>query len=272
MCLHEILKLKEIQIITADHIISESQNLQKDKRMIQLGSKNFDDVIGGGFSPGKKYLIFGANKTGKTQLCHQLCIQAYNYFINIIKKKKTKFIFFFDTENTFRPERLKELLVPSIPEIDSLLKTIIVSKIMSNSALLLALREFNDLLKKVGGGLLIIDSINNHFRSDLSNKEISFNRAKNTFINILNKINELTIEYNLITIVTSQVASNFSKRGNIREIPVGNQFLNHYFSEYIYLSKKDNDTNYAQLVNSLNLSEKRLLYKITSRGIQDYKI
>jgi hypothetical protein len=120
--------------------------------------------------------------------------------------------------------------------------------------------------------LLIIDSINNHFRSDLGNKDISFNNSRNIFLNILNKINELTKTYNLITIVTSQITPNFSKKGNIREIPVGNQFLNHFFSEYIYLSKKDNETNHVQSVNSLYLSEKRLLYKITSSGIQDYKI
>ena len=157
MCLHEILGIKDSQLISLDQIITKSQNLQREKRTLNLGSRNFDDVIGGGFLPGKMYLIFGANKTGKTQLCHQLCIQAYNHFINIVKKKKTKFIFYFDTENTFRPERLKELLVPSIPEIDSVLKTIIVSKIMSNSALLLALKEFDKLVKKVSGGLLIVD-------------------------------------------------------------------------------------------------------------------
>jgi hypothetical protein len=92
------------------------------------------------------------------------------------------------------------------------------------------------------------------------------------FLNILHKVNELTHKHNLITVVTSQVTSNFTKKGNIRVLPVGNQFLNHFFSEYVYLSKKDNDTNFVQLVNSLTLSEKKLLYKITSKGIQDLKL
>ena len=272
MRLHEILEIKESQIINSSQIIKKSQSLQKKKGYIPLGSRNFDDVIGGGFSPGKKYLVFGANKTGKTQLCHQLCIQAYNNFNNIAGKKDIKYIFYFDTENTFRPERLKELLIPSVSEINSLLKTIFVSKIMSNSALLLALKDFDNLVKNTWGGVLIIDSINNHFRSDLGNKDLSFNKTKNMFLNILHKVNELTQEYNLITIVTSQVTSNFTKKGNISVLPVGNQYLNHFFSEYVYLSKKDNETNFVQMVNSLNLSEKKLLYKITSRGIQDFKI
>jgi RecA/RadA recombinase len=143
---------------------------------------------------------------------------------------------------------------------------------MSNSALLLALKDFDNVVKNLSGGVLIIDSINNHFRSDLGNKDLSFNKTKHMFLNILHKVNELTHKHNLITVVTSQVTSNFTKKGNIRVLPVGNQFLNHFFSEYVYLSKKDNDTNFVQLVNSLTLSEKKLLYKITSKGIQDLKL
>ena len=272
MSLNETLKIKENQIILPDQIILGSENLKKDKKKLHIDSKNFNDAIGGGFSPGTKYLIFGANKTGKTQLCHQICIQGYKFFSRIVKEQNIKFIFYFDTENTFRPERLRELLNSSDPKINSVFKSILVSKIMSTSALNLALKDFDTLAKKVEGGLLIIDSINNHFRSDLGNKKISFNESKNVFLSILNKINELTETYNLITIVTSQIAANFSKKGNIKEIPVGNQFLNHFFSEYIYLSKKDSETNHVQLVNSLHYPEKKLLYKITSKGIQDYKI
>ncbi|MBY8989497.1 MAG: AAA family ATPase [Candidatus Lokiarchaeota archaeon] len=272
MYLHEILGIKESQITSSHQILNESQSLQKKTTKIPLGSRNFDDVIGGGFSQGKKYLVFGPNKTGKTQLCHQLCVQAYNYFNNITDKKCIKNIFYFDTENTFRPERLKELLLPSVSEIDNLLKTILVSKIMSNSALLLALKDFDNIIKNLSGGVLIIDSINNHFRSDLGNKDLSFNKTKNKFLKILHKINELTHKHNLMTVVTSQVTSNFARKGNIRVLPVGNQFLNHFFSEYVYLSKNDKDTNFVQLVNSLALSEKKLLYKITSKGIRDLKL
>jgi DNA repair protein RadA len=272
MLLHEILGIKESQITYSHQIIKKSKMIQKKKAKIPLGSRNFDEVIGGGFSPGIKYLVFGSNNTGKTQLCHQLCVQAYNYYKMITSKENFKYIFYFDTENTFRPERLKELLLSSASEIDNLLKTILVSKIMSNSALLLALKDFDDLVKNLNGGLLIIDSINNHFRSDLGNKDKSFNKTKNLFLNILNKLTELTHKYNLVTVVTSQVTSNFVQKGNIRVLPVGNQFLNHFFSEYIYLSNKDKETKFVQLVNSLNLSEKKLLYKITSRGIRDLKI
>ncbi|MFX1345625.1 MAG: hypothetical protein ACFFBC_03115 [Promethearchaeota archaeon] len=272
MCVHDILKIKETQIITLSQIISLSKDLLKDQIILPLDSRNFNDVIGGGFYSKKKYLIFGSNKTGKTQLCHQLCVQAYKHLNKILGTGNSKYIFYFDTENTFRPERIRELLTNSEFEIHRVLESVLVSKIMSNSAFLLNLKDFENTLIKNRGGLLIIDSINNHFRSELGNRNKSFNKAKDLFLKILNKIDELTLKYKLITIATSQVASNFSEKAIIGEIPVGNQFLNHFFSEYVYLRKKDKEMNYIQLVNSLNLSEKKLLYKITTKGIQDYKI
>jgi len=272
MYLHDILEIKESQVITPSQIISISKDQLKDQIILPLDSRNFDEVIGGGFYSKKKYLIFGSNKTGKTQLCHQLCVQSYKHLNKILGTGHSKYTFYFDTENTFRPERIRELLADSEFEIHRVLESVLVSKIMSNSAFLLTLKDFEKTIKKNRGGLLIIDSINNHFRSELGNRNISFNKAKDVFLKILNKIDEFTLKYNLITIATSQVASNFSEKAIIREIPVGNQYLNHFFSEYVYLRKKDKEMNFIQLVNSLNLSEKKILYKITSKGIQDHKI
>jgi RecA/RadA recombinase len=272
MKLHEILEIKKHQIIDTNEIDSLSKDSKKNQIILPLGQRNFDDVLEGGFYSGRKYVIFGPNKTGKTQLCHQLCVQAYKHLHEVFDSKNHKFIFYFDTENTFRPERIEELLASTGFEIDRVLKNIMISKIMSNSALLLALKNFEKTLLKGTGGILIIDTINNHFRFDLSNKDVVFQRIRDRFINILEIINQLTNRYNLITILTAQVVSNFSKSAIIREIPVGYQFLNHFISEFVYLSKENNEKNYVQLVNSLIHPEKKVLYNITSKGIHDYKI
>ncbi|MFX1326183.1 MAG: hypothetical protein ACFE8N_14630 [Promethearchaeota archaeon] len=270
MSLHEILDIKKHQIIP--HRVIEAYQKQKHKQsFLPLGTRNFDEIMGGGFYFGKKYLVFGSNKTGKTQLCHQICVQAYKHLRKASGKKDEKIAFYFDTENTFRPERIKELIENTEKKANQVLNSILVSKIMSNSAFILALRDFEEVINNYQNGVLIIDTINNYLRTDLGNKNLSFNRVKDTFLNALRKINELTIKYNLITIATAQVTSDFSKGDNINEVPVGNQFLNHFFSEYVYLSRKKNERNYIQLVNSLQFSEKKLPYSITTRGIQDYK-
>lgn len=275
MGLSEILKIKMHQVVNIKKSINEVRTKRIKQIILTSGSKNFDDVLGGGFCSGETYLIFGANKTGKTQLCHQLCVWAYKKYSMIYPnsgKKDLEFVYYFDTENTFRPERIKEIGINSYLEYEKILKSVLVAKITSNSALFLSLKNIEDLLDPTQGGVLIIDTINNYFRSELGNKNISYNKAKETFLNILKNVNELTRRYNLITIITAQVAPNFSEKALIRVLPVGNQFLNHYFSEYIYLSYKDKDKSYVQIVNSFNLPEKKLFYKITPTGFQDYEI
>ncbi|MFX0022907.1 MAG: hypothetical protein ACFE9S_11330 [Candidatus Hermodarchaeota archaeon] len=275
MAICELLKINDKQIIKKGQILRNSEVLKKNHYILNAGAKNLDEILGGGFHSQTKYLIFGANKTGKTQLCHQLCVQAYIQFLKIFeypKQKKPEFIYYFDTENTFRPERINELILNSEIEYQNLLSKILVSKIMSNSALLLSLKELENFLKLNEINILIIDTLNNHFSSELANKNISSTKTKTIFLKILDKINQLTKDHNLITITTAQVISNLNRESSIREIPAGNQLLNHYFSEYIYLDYKEQDKRYVQLINSLRLPEKRLLYKITSSGIQDYKL
>ncbi len=273
--INQILGIDKHQVIKLQNIHDTLEINRNKIYILASGAKNFDDTIGGGFYKGNKYLIFGANKTGKTQLCHQLCVQAFIQFSKIVNNSKIKnkqFVFYFDTENTFRPERIKELILKYDVNYDKILKNILVSKIMSNSAFLLSLKELEKFLEKNTITILIIDSINNYYNSDLANKSISVNKAKEIFLRILALINKLTLEYSLITITTAQVTLNLNKDSPLRVLPVGNSILNHFFSEYVYLDYKEQDKRYVQLVNSINLPEKRLLYKITSSGIQDYKI
>ena len=275
MTINEILEINNLQIIKKKEIINEIGILKKQKYVLHTGTKSFDETLGGGFCSRSKYLIFGANNTGKTQLCHQLCVQAYIQFSKIFENsehRKRQFIFYFDAENTFRPERLKELIFNGKVEYNELLRNILVSKIMSNSALLLSLKELENFLKMNSFSILIIDTINTYYRSELANKKISPNKTKSTFMKLLEKIHQLTIDYNLITITTAQVISNIVRENSIRALPSGYQLLNHYFSENVYLEYKEQNKRYIHLINSLRLPEKRLLYKITPMGIQDYKV
>ncbi len=275
MAISKILEINKLQVIKKKDILDDFKVLKNQRYILSTGAKHFDETLGGGFHQRKKYLIYGANKTGKTQLCHHICVQAFIKFTKYkekFEKMGKQFIFYFDTENTFRPERLKELIINTEVDYKKLLKNILVSKIMSNSALLLSLKDLESLLEMNSLSILIVDTINNHYNAELANKNISSNKTKGMFLNILEKINILTRKYNLITITTAQVISNIIRETQIRVLPAGNQLLNQFFSEYLYLDYKEQEKRYIQLVNSMHLPEKRLLYKITSLGIQDFKI
>ncbi len=267
------LNIKQNQLINIRYALNDYSKKRSEKLVLSSGSKNCDEIFGGGLYTGKKYLIFGANKTGKTQICHQICVQAYKNFSRIYEKlKNVRFVYYFDTENTFRPERIRDIANEFKYDYKKVLKSILVTKILSNSAFLLTLNDLENLIEKKPYGVLIIDTLNNHFRSEQGEKRISYKKSKDTFIEIIKKINSLTKTYNLITIATAQVAPNLFENAFIRVLPAGNHFINNYFSEYLYLNRKEEGKYYIHNVNSSANPEKRLLYKITSSGIQDYKI
>jgi RecA/RadA recombinase len=244
-------------------IKEEIQMELKNITYLSSGSKNIDNILDMGFQSKCMYLFFGSNKTGKTQLCHQLCIQAFINKFNLI---------YIDTENTFRPERIKQLANSYKLDFKEILKTILVSKIMSNNALLLKLKKLGKTLKKSQVRVLLIDSINNYYRLEQADARISFEKAKINFLKILDKLNFITKNYNLITVCTAQISPSFNKNAIVKEKPVGNQFLNQYFSEYLYLSYKEKDFGYIHLINSTNRPEKKIIYRLTDKGIEDYKI
>jgi len=270
----EILNIDKKQILSKNLVLSKINEFKQKKFLLPLDSRNFDKILDGGFLLNYKYLIYGANKTGKTQICLNLCVQAYKYFCKLnknIRNQDFNFIYYLDCENTFRPERIKEIATKKSLEFQEVLKSIRVSKIMGNTALLLKLNEIENEAEPGKKSLLIIDSINNFFRLEQGNKDVSFYNLKSTFLKILNKIDDICNMSNLIVIATAQIFPNFNEDAILAEIPVGNQYLNHYFSEYLYLNYKD-ERNYVHLVNSKFLPEKRVAFKITSEGIVDYKI
>ncbi len=269
MDLNVIFQMKKTRIKLLSDLIKNSEEPQEP---LSLEATSLNDILGGGFRRGNVYVFFGENKTGKTQLAHQICTQGFDYFSKRTNKILGKSTLYFDTEGTFRPERIKELSqLKGLPH-TRVLKSIIVSRNLSNSALLMALKKAEKQIRKHSMNILIVDSINNHFRSERGRDEGSFLALKRDFLKILRIISELTTEYHLITLITAQVTPNFIRDSPLRELPVGLQYLNHFFTEIIYLYRKDTKRCYAHLVNSLSLPEKRLVYTLSSRGLRDYKV
>ena len=275
MRIAEIPGISETQLIGTHEILKKRNVKQKNSFSVSSGSRRFDKALGGGFYGGDTYLIFGAYKTGKTQLSHQLCIQIYNHFFAPTGKNPShtnRFIYYIDTEGSFRPERIREMATYHSLDPDNILDKIIVSNVISNSALHLSVQKLREKLASHPPLLIVVDSINNHFRSEQMDSHNSFQKLRSEFFEILTTLNTISKECNTITILTAQVAPNFIKDPHIKEIPAANQYLNHFVSEYVYLSHKEEDKSYIHLVNSHHNPERRILYKITSEGIKDYKI
>merc|ERR1712188_364884 len=67
------------------------------------GSKELDKLLEGGIETGSLTELYGEFRTGKTQLCHTLCVTAQLPLDQGGGEGKAMYI---DTEGTFRPQRL----------------------------------------------------------------------------------------------------------------------------------------------------------------------
>ncbi len=79
---------------------------KKEIKHITTGSSKLDELLGGGIETGSVTEIFGEFRTGKTQICHTLCVTCqFPYDAG----GGCGAALYIDTEGTFRPERIVEI-------------------------------------------------------------------------------------------------------------------------------------------------------------------
>ena len=76
---------------------------RQDLITLTTGSTALDELLKGGIETGSITELYGEFRTGKTQLCHQLCVTCQLPRSQGGGEGKALFI---DTEGTFRPQRL----------------------------------------------------------------------------------------------------------------------------------------------------------------------
>ena len=74
--------------------------------LVTTGSKDLDTILEGGIETGSITEIYGEFSSGKTQLCHTLCVTCQLPIDMGGGEGKALYI---DTEGTFRPQRLQQI-------------------------------------------------------------------------------------------------------------------------------------------------------------------
>nr|XP_031858272.1 meiotic recombinase Dmc1 [Kwoniella shandongensis]KAA5525344.1 meiotic recombinase Dmc1 [Kwoniella shandongensis] len=266
-------KLKEIctkilppAFLSGTEIAERRQNVV----YITTGSKSVDAMLGGGISTQSITEVFGEYRTGKTQLCHTLCVTAQLPEDQGGASGKVAYI---DTEGTFRPDRVRAVAdrfgVDSAMALDNVLCARAWSSEQQCELLVdLAIRFVEDRTFK----LLIVDSIMNLFRQDYSGRgELSERQQKlNQFLARLQKLAE---EFNIAVILTNQVqadpgaAAMFAASSSAK--PVGGHILAHASATRIQLRKGRGDERVAKLQDSPDQPEGEATYVLKSGGWED---
>ncbi|XP_065066052.1 meiotic recombination protein DMC1/LIM15 homolog [Rhopilema esculentum] len=239
---------------------------------ISSGSTEFDKLLGGGIESMSITEAFGEFRTGKTQLSHTLCVTAQLPGPNGYGGGKVIFI---DTENTFRPDRLRAIADRFNLDQDAMLENVLYVRAYTSEhqyeildCVAAKFHEEPGIFK-----LLIIDSIMALFRVDFCGRgELADRQQK--LAQMLSRLQKISEEYNVAVFITNQMTAD---PGGIMHFqadpkkPVGGHILAHASTTRISLRKGRGELRIAKIFDSPDLPENEATFAVTNGGISDAK-
>lgn len=232
---------------------------------ITTGSKALNDLIGGGVETQAITECYGAFGSGKSQLAHQLAVS-----VQLPKEKgglggKAIFI---DSEQTFRPERIIDMAKALDMDVKKVLANIFVARAFNSDHQVILVEKSEDVIKKEGIRLLIVDSLTSTFRADYTGRGTLANRQQKLNRH-LHKLQRLADVYNLAVYITNQVMSRPDILFGDPTAPVGGHVLGHQATYRVYLRKSKAEKRIAKLIDSPCLPENETIFKVVVEGIRD---
>ena len=258
-------KLIELGIITKDFV--PAIELYERRRAIQRitsGSKNLDDLLGGGIETGAVTEFYGEFGCGKTQICHTLAVTVQ---LPEDKGGLNANAIYVDTENTFRPERIAEIAENRGLDPVTSLKNITVARAYNSAHQELIIREVGPHIEKNNVKLLIVDSAVAHYRAEFLGRGTLAERQQrlNRFMHQLLRLAEI---YNIAVVVTNQVQASPDYFFGDPTRATGGHVVAHTVTYRIYL-RKAAKSRIARMVDSPYHAEREVVFIINEKGIDD---
>jgi len=240
---------------------------ERRKKIVRLstGSKALDNLLGGGLETQAITEFFGEFGSGKTQIMHQL---AVNVQLPVEKGGLEGHAVFIDTENTFRPERIKQMAEALGLDPIETLKNIHVARAFNSSHQMLLVEKAKELAEKYPIRLLIVDSLTAHFRVEYVGRGTLHERQQ-----LLNKhmhdLLQFADVHNAVIAVTNQVAANVGIMFGDPTQPIGGHIVGHTATYRVYLRRGKGGKRIGRLIDSPCLPEGEVVFKITPEGVKD---
>lgn len=244
----------------------ELQKLRASVARLTTGSRTVDEVLAGGLETQTITEFYGEFGTGKSQLCHQLCV---NVQLPTENHGLSGGALYIDTENTFRPERIEQMARHLGLNVNKIMKNIVYAEAYNSDHQMLLLEKADKLIKENGIRLLIVDSLTGHFRSEYLGREMLPERQQKLNKH-MHRLIRLARAFNAVAVVTNQVMSRPDEFfGNIVN-PIGGHVVAHTSHTRIFLRKAPSGSvRIARLVSSPYLPEGERVFKITENGVED---
>ena len=246
---------------TGDVILERRKSVAK----LTTCSKALDELLGGGLETQAITEAYSEFSGGKTQLGHQLAVNATRKADDGGMEGDTVWI---DTEGTFRPERITHMANGLSIEPEATLKRIHVARAYNSHHQMLLVDKANELAQDFPVKLLVVDSLTAHFRAEYIGRGVLAERQQmlNKHIHDLQRFADV---HNAAIYVTNQVHAKPDAFFGDPTRPIGGHIVGHSATFRLYLRKSKGGKRIARLVDSPNLPEAEAVFSVTEEGIRD---
>ncbi|ADQ65727.1 DNA repair and recombination protein RadA [Halogeometricum borinquense DSM 11551] len=260
---------------------------------LSWGISEVDDLLGGGLETQSITEVYGEFGAGKSQVTHQM---AVNVQLPPEHGGLGGSCIFVDSEDTFRPERIDDMVrglddeiiqatmdereIEGSPDdeaameelLNDFLDKIHVAKAFNSNHQILLAEKAKELARdheedEFPVRLLCVDSLTAHFRAEYVGRgQLAERQQKlNKHLHDLMRIGDL---YNTAVLVTNQVASNPDSYFGDPTQPIGGNILGHTSTFRIYLRKSKGDKRIVRLVDAPNLADGEGIMRVQDGGLK----
>ena len=251
----------DLRIKTAYEVKMERATVKK----ITTGSRNLDNLLGGGIETKQITEFFGEYGTGKTQICHQLVV---NVQLPPEKGGLSAKAIYIDAEGTFRWERIEAMAKGVGLDPDEVMKNIYYIRAINSDHQISIVNDIMDLIPKENVKVVIVDSVTGHFRAEYPGREnLAVRQQKlNKHLHQLQRIAEV---YDVAVVVTNQVMARPDVFYGDPTQAVGGHVLAHAPGIRVQLRRSRGNKRIARVVDAPHLPEGEAVFAITEVGIRD---
>jgi DNA repair protein RadA len=238
---------------------------RKELGRISTGSKELDDLIGGGVETNAITEAYGKFSSGKSQIAFQLSVNAQ------LPKKDGGMggnVLFIDTEGTFRPERITSMAKAAGLDPVQALENIMVVRATTSEQQILTVERADKLITEKNIKLIIVDSLTSLFRAEFIGRGALSERQQKLNSHI-HKLQLLADKFNIAVYITNQVMDNPGILFGDPTTPIGGNVLAHAAATRLYLRKSKGEKRIIRLVDSPSQPEGECVIQVTPDGIKD---
>jgi len=251
-----------LSFVRADELLKMRQTVLR----LTTGSKALDELLGGGLETQTITEFYGEYGSGKSQICHQLCV---NVQLPPEHGGLNSGVLYLDTENTFRTQRIVQMAQNVGLDPESVMKNIIVAEAYTSDHQMFLLENSDTIIKENNIRLIIVDSLTSHFRSEYLGRETLAPRQQKINKH-MHRLIRLARAFNAAAVVTNQVMSKPDVFFGNAVHPIGGHIVAHTSQTRVYLRKSSRGpVRIARLVSSVYLPEGERVFKVTENGIED---